>query len=150
MLKSWLQDGSAVLGLALLAAMTFIAIGAPWFSPKDPQSQNLAFSLVPPAWMLGGSTAYLLGTDAVGRDVLSNIIFGMRVSYVVGLGATLISAVLGVAAGVVSGYYGGKMDALLMRLTDIQLAIPDMLIALAANSREAASRSCLCATKLFS
>jgi peptide/nickel transport system permease protein len=112
--------------------MTIVALAAPWLAPRPPQAQNLAASLMPPAWMQGGSSAYFLGTDPVGRDVLSNVIHGIRVSYVVGLGATLISAALGVAAGVISGYYGGRVDSLLMRLTDVQLALPDMLIALAA------------------
>ena len=122
-----------VLWTIVLAVVVFAAIFAPWVAPHDPfdlATLNLGDALMPPAWTANGSRTYLLGTDDQGRDVLSTIIFGSRMSLLVGVLATLLAMVAGVTLGLVSGYAGGKIDALIMRIADIQLAFPAILIAL--------------------
>lgn len=131
LLKSWWRDKGAVAGSFLMVMFGVMAVFAPVIAPQDPYAQDLSSALLPPVWQAGGSGKYLLGTDAVGRDVLSNIIWGTRVSFTVGVGATVIALVVGVAAGVCAGYYGGRLDSVLMRVVDIQLAIPEILVALA-------------------
>ena len=116
----------------MLALLVAIAILAPWISPHDPEEQSLLSRLDPPAWMAGGDWSYPLGSDGLGRDVLSNIFFGLRVSLLVGFVAVAISVVIGGVAGLVAGYRsGGWFDTVAMRLVDIQLALPAVLIALA-------------------
>ncbi|TAN55089.1 MAG: ABC transporter permease, partial [Betaproteobacteria bacterium] len=119
------------------AALTLACVGgaafAPWLAPHDPfdlarLSLNDAFS--PPAWASGGNARYLLGTDDQGRDVLSTILHGARISLGVGLAAVAFSALLGVSLGLLSGYVGGRLDAFIMRVADIQLSFPAILIAL--------------------
>lgn len=127
----WRSFGSsltAVAGTVLLAAMTAAALLAPAISPWDPQAQDLSRRLVAPTWLSG---PHPLGTDAVGRDLLSNILFGLRVSLLFGLLTIAISVALGVAAGVTGGYYRGWIDGLFMRAADMQLSLPFLLVALA-------------------
>jgi len=121
----------------LAALLTLACVGgaafAPWIAPHDPfdlarLSLNDAFS--PPAWASGGNARYLLGTDDQGRDVLSTILHGARISLGVGLAAVAFSALLGVSLGLLSGYVGGRLDAFIMRVADIQLSFPAILIAL--------------------
>jgi peptide/nickel transport system permease protein len=110
-----------------------MAFGAEWIAPhntNDVASLNLLDSFLPPVWEEGGSGVYLLGTDNQGRDVLSSIMFGMRISLGVGFAAVVFSMVIGVALGLVSGYLGGIIDAVIMRVADIQLSFPAILIAL--------------------
>ncbi len=128
---SMIKDKGALAGFVLVALFAFATIFATQLSPVDPYKQTLAEMLLPPAWEEGGSAAHLLGTDAVGRDILSNIIHGTRVSFVVGVGATALGTVIGVVLGLISGFYGGRIGWFFMRLTEIQLAIPQVLIALA-------------------
>jgi peptide/nickel transport system permease protein len=121
--------------LAAAIALTFVlaAALAPWVAPHNPfdlATLNLLDAFTPPAWTDKGNPAYLLGTDDQGRDVLSAIIFGSRMSLLVGLIATVLAMVLGVALGLVSGYAGGKVDAFIMRVADVQLSFPAILIAL--------------------
>jgi peptide/nickel transport system permease protein len=99
------------------------------FSPHDPTGQNLALRLQPPAWMEGGDPAYPLGTDQLGRDVLSRIIYGTRVSLAVGFAAVAISGLVGVLLGFLAGFYGSWTERVIMRLVDTQLAIPRILLA---------------------
>src|SRR5260221_1498280 len=109
------------------------ALLAPWVAPHNPfdlKTLNLLDAFTPPAWSEKGSHTYLLGTDDQGRDVLSAIMFGARMSLVVGLVATLLAMVLGVSLGLLSGYLGGKIDAFIMRVADVQLSFPAILIAL--------------------
>lgn len=134
-----------MLGLILLTVITLAAIFAPFVAPHDPQQGDLAASRRCPAFTdcpnLGGSfarsgpergsTEYLLGTDANGRDVLSRIIYAARISLIVGITAVAIGGGLGVIAGLLSGYYGGTLDAVLMRLADVQLAFPFIILAIA-------------------
>jgi peptide/nickel transport system permease protein len=124
--------------VAVFAAfLTLVCVGgavfAPWIAPQNPfdsATLNLTDGFTPPAWKAGGSTRYLLGTDDQGRDILSTIMYGARISLGVGLAAVLFSAVLGVSLGLLSGYLGGRLDAFIMRVADIQLSFPAILIAL--------------------
>jgi peptide/nickel transport system permease protein len=121
----------------LAAFLTLVCVGgalfAPWVAPHNPfdsASLNLSDGFTPPAWTEKGSSRYLLGTDDQGRDVLSTIMYGARISLGVGLAAVLFSATLGVSLGLLSGYLGGRLDAFIMRVADIQLSFPAILIAL--------------------
>ena len=119
------------------AAITVIciltALFAPWVAPHNPfdlKTLNLLDAFTPPAWGEKGNPIYFLGTDDQGRDVLSAIIFGSRMSLTIGLIATILAMVVGVTLGLLSGYVGGKIDAFIMRVADIQLSFPTILIAL--------------------
>jgi peptide/nickel transport system permease protein len=121
--------GAAVVLVLCVAATLF----APWIAPHHPfdlRTLNLADSLAPPAWLAGGHPQYLLGTDDQGRDVLSSILYGARISLLVGLAAVALALLLGVALGLVAGYAGGRIDTVIMRIADIQLSFPAILIAL--------------------
>jgi peptide/nickel transport system permease protein len=119
------------------AFLTLVCVGgavfAPWIAPHNPFDSGtlvLTDGFTPPAWTPGGRAQYLLGTDDQGRDILSAIMYGSRVSLAVGLASVLFSIVLGVGLGLISGYMGGKVDAFIMRVADIQLSFPAILIAL--------------------
>jgi peptide/nickel transport system permease protein len=114
----------------ILATFVVTGIAAPWIAPHNPERGDIRARNVPPAWLEGGSTKYLLGTDHLGRDVLSRVIFGARISLVVVAVTLGVGMVIGVSAGLVSGWYGRWMDELVMRLVDIKLAIPTILLAL--------------------
>jgi peptide/nickel transport system permease protein len=121
----------------LAALLTLVCVGgalfAPWIAPHNPfdsATLNLSDGFTPPAWTEKGSSKYLLGTDDQGRDVLSTIMHGARISLGVGLAAVLLSAALGVSLGLAAGYLGGRLDAFIMRVADIQLSFPAILIAL--------------------
>ena len=122
------QNRGAVIGLTFIAIVLFAAIFAGWVAPYDPIEQNRTALLLPPAWLEGGNASYLLGTDDIGRDMLSRIIYGARLSVFIGLIIVLLSCVLGVILGVLAGYYGGIIDILIMRFVDIMLAIPSLLL----------------------
>ncbi|MGH6629732.1 MAG: ABC transporter permease, partial [Burkholderiales bacterium] len=120
---------AAVLTLACVGG----ALLAPWIAPYNPfdaASLDLNAAFAPPAWIAQGSTGHLLGTDDQGRDMLSTILYGARISLGVGVAAVLFALVLGVTLGLVSGYFGGRIDATIMRIADIQLSFPAILIAL--------------------
>ena len=119
------------------AALTFLCIAgaalAPWIAPQNPfdmAALDLNNAFLPPAWSEGGRAAFLLGTDNQGRDILSTILHGARVSLVVGLASVLLALFLGVSLGLISGYFGGRVDAVVMRIADVQLSFPAILIAL--------------------
>ena len=117
--------------MAILVFLLVIpGIFAEWIAPHDPIKGSLALRLKPPMWEKGGSITYPLGTDKVGRDVLSRIIYGARVSLRVSVEAIVVSGFIGTALGLISGYFGGKVDALIMRLVDISLGLPIILVAL--------------------
>lgn len=122
---------AGVVGAAIVALVVAVAILAPWISPYDPGKQNIRQRLTPPAWVVGGSPEYLLGTDGLGRDILSRTIYGSRISLVVGLLATLASGGIGVFLGLVAGYYRGRVDGLISRVCDVQQAIPFLVLAIA-------------------
>ncbi|HLS25289.1 MAG TPA: ABC transporter permease [Beutenbergiaceae bacterium] len=113
-------------GLVLLVVFVVVGVFAPWIAPKDPHLQSLTERLQPPL-----SEGYPLGTDALGRDVLSRLIYGSRISLIVGFAAVLLSAVIGIIIGLVSGYVGGWVDSLFMRVVDAWLAFPFLLLAIA-------------------
>jgi peptide/nickel transport system permease protein len=119
---------------ALVTALLFIgAFGAPVLAPHqpfDPGTLSLNDGLLPPAWLADGQMRYLLGTDDQGRDVLSTLLYGSRVSLLVGLASVVLAMVLGVVLGLISGYVGGRIDAFIMRVADVQLSFPAILIAL--------------------
>lgn len=114
----------------LLLFLVIPAMTAPLIAPYDPFTGSLSHRLTPPAWQDGGSTAHLLGTDKLGRDMLSRIIYGARVSLLVSLVAIFVGGIIGTCLGLISGYFGGKVDAVIMRLVDISLSIPTILLAL--------------------
>ena len=117
--------------LALLVCLLLIpAVFASQVAPHDPLKGSLSKRLKPPAWQQGGSIDYVLGTDKLGRDILSRIIHGSRVSLAVSLVAIFVGGTLGTALGLLSGYFGGRVDSLLMRLVDISLSLPTILLAL--------------------
>lgn len=116
----------AVAGMVILAALILIAVGAPWIAPHDPFKMNLRAALQPP-----NSPGHILGTDELGRDVLSRLIYGSRVSLTVGLIVVGIAGSIGVTLGAVSGYYGGLVDQVIMRLVDLLLAFPFLVLAIA-------------------
>jgi len=118
--------GTLVVGLVILTALA-----APLLATTDPIDQDLAVALKPPFWSHEGSLEHPLGTDHLGRDVYSRVIYGARISLVISVLAAFLGAVVGVAAGLVAGYLGGRVDTLIMRLADLNLAFPLILLALA-------------------
>ncbi|MEU0127283.1 MULTISPECIES: ABC transporter permease [unclassified Streptomyces] len=130
-LRTLLRNRLAVAALAFLVLVVVCALFAPLIAPADPAAQDLLVRLRPPAWQQGGSGAHLLGTDQLGRDLLSRVVYGTRVSLLVGAGAALLAGVIGTVVGLASGYFGGLPDRVLMRLADVQLAFPAILLALA-------------------
>ncbi len=119
-----------LIGLTIFLTVLIFAIFAPWIAPHDPYAQDLTRALEPPVWADGGSWGHILGTDNLGRDNFSRLVYGARVTMIAGVGATLFSAVLGTAIGVIGGYYGGRIDAAMMFLINVKLAMPGILIAL--------------------
>ncbi|MDQ7844161.1 MAG: ABC transporter permease [Armatimonadota bacterium] len=118
----------AAAALVALAAVVLVAAGADWVAPYPPLKQEIAGRLAPPSWLPGGRAGHLFGTDQLGRDILSRVIFGARISLTVAVLAVGLAASVGIVLGVVSGYYGGWADRVLARLADIQLAFPTMLL----------------------
>src|SRR5438132_587170 len=116
--------------LVIITVLVLVALMAPLIAPHSPTEQSLPDKLRPPAWEAGGSTKHLLGTDVLGRDVLSRLIFGARVSLIVAAVALLAGGGIGLMVGIVSGYLGGRVDSVLMRVVDATLTFPTILIAL--------------------
>jgi peptide/nickel transport system permease protein len=125
------RDLPALVGLCVIAVAMLVATFATALAPADPVKNRLLDRLTPPMWAPGGSATHPLGTDTLGRDVLSRLLHGARISLVVGLAAVLVAGVVGVVLGLVAGYRGGWADDLLMRLGDIQLAFPVLLLGVA-------------------
>tara|TARA_R110002012_G_scaffold161691_3_gene323907 strand:+ start:3644 stop:4546 length:903 start_codon:yes stop_codon:yes gene_type:complete len=119
-----------LIGAIVLVILTIIAILAPWIAPHDPYAQSLMTRMEPPVF-LGGDWEHPLGTDHLGRDYLSRLIYGARISLLIGAVAALISGVIGTAMGVAAGYFGGKVDAVVTFLINVRLAMPVVLVALA-------------------
>jgi peptide/nickel transport system permease protein len=126
----WRLKGFPVIPVLILAFIAFVAVFADLLAPHDPQVGSLARRFKPPFWLEGGSLAYPLGTDHVGRDVLSRLIFGARVSMVVGITAVLVAGGIGTLLGILSGYLGGWADQVVMRVTDTWLALPALTFAI--------------------
>jgi peptide/nickel transport system permease protein len=130
---SFKRSPLTITAAAIVLVCVLAAVFAPWVAPHNPfdlRTLNLLDAFTPPSWTERGNPAYFLGTDDQGRDVISAIIFGSRMSLVIGLAATLLAMTIGVTLGLISGYVGGKLDAFIMRVADVQLSFPAILIAL--------------------
>jgi peptide/nickel transport system permease protein len=124
------SEGFPVIACSILGGLLFVAIFANVLAPHDPEVGALGERFRPPVWQQGGSEKFLLGSDHLGRDVLSRLIFGARVSIVVGFTAVIVAGVLGTGLGILSGYLGGWVDQVIMRLTDSWLALPALTFAI--------------------
>ncbi|SEJ90229.1 dipeptide transport system permease protein [Variovorax sp. OK605] len=120
----------AVIGLVTIVALLLVALFAPWIAPHAPNETNSAVFLKPPAWQQGGSMSYLLGTDAIGRDILSRLMYGARLSLSIGVAVVALSVVVGVVLGLVAGFFRGVLEIAIMRLMDIVLTLPSLLLAI--------------------
>ena len=129
-LASFRSEGFPLIPMAILGGLLFVAIFADALAPHDPEVGSLGERFRPPVWQQGGSDKFLLGSDHLGRDVLSRLIFGARVSIVVGFTAVLVAGVLGTGLGILSGYLGGWVDQVIMRITDSWLALPALTFAI--------------------
>lgn len=133
LLFSFKQDKTAIFSLAVLLVLLVTGLLAPVFSPYDPYDPaniDIMNSELPPSWTQDGEAAFLLGTDIQGRDLLSTMIYGLRLSILIGCGAVVLQGCLGVVVGLLAGYLGGKIDAVLMRIADIQLSFPYLMVAI--------------------
>jgi len=129
--RKFARNPAALIGALILAVVIGAALAAPWIAPHDPAKQSLIRRFTPPVWAVGGNPTYVLGTDQVGRDILSRIIHGARISLVVGVLAVVVSVLVGVTLGLVSGFVGGRVDTVLMTVVDITWSFPQILLALA-------------------
>jgi peptide/nickel transport system permease protein len=125
------QNKALVIGGGLLLLIVLLALLAPWISPHDPYTQNLTNRTVPPVWYEKGSWAHPLGTDQLGRDYLSRLFYGARISLLIGISVALISGFIGTTMGLLAGYFGGKTDMLVSFLVTTRLSMPVILVALA-------------------
>ena len=119
--------------LILMLAIIF-AVFAPILTPHDPDLQTLRLRLKPPIWQEGSVEGHPLGTDALGRDILSRIIFGARISLLVGVASVVVQGTIGVTLGLIAGYFGGRLDTVIMRIGDVQQAIPFLILAIAVTA----------------
>ena len=133
---SFITSPMAMLAAVIAVLCVVVSVFAPWVSPHNPfdlATLNLSDARLPPAWMEGGDRRFLLGTDDQGRDLLSALFYGARLSLAVGLASVLLSVVVGVGLGLLSGFIGGKVDAFIMRVCDVMLSFPSILVALLIN-----------------
>ncbi|CAB5159734.1 Dipeptide ABC transporter, permease protein DppC (TC 3.A.1.5.2) [Olavius algarvensis associated proteobacterium Delta 3] len=133
LLYSFRRDRVAMVSFGVLVFLILVGILAPLaapFNPYDADSIDIMNSEIPPSWMEAGEKSFLLGTDIQGRDLLSTMIYGLRLSIMIGCGAVLLQALLGVMVGLAAGYLGGRVDSILMRLADIQLSFPYLMVAI--------------------
>lgn len=126
-LKRLFKSKTGAVGLIMLLLIVSISLAAPYIAPHDPAKAAIAQKLLPPAWEEGGSQDYILGTDGLGRDIWSRIVYGSRVSLIVGFCSVAISGLIGIALGLLAGYYGSWVDAVIMRVTDAFVSIPAIL-----------------------
>lgn len=127
--KMW-QLRLGMVGGILILCLVSAAVFAPAVAPQDPYSQNIMTRLLPPSWMAGGLSKHFLGTDHLGRDILARIIYGSRVSLAVGISAVLLEVAIGVALGLLAGYYGGRVDSVISFLVNCMMGFPFILLAL--------------------
>lgn len=133
LLYSFVRDPLAVVSFVLMAALVIASFGAPLIAPHDPYDPttiDIMDSELPPAWLAEGDSRFPLGTDSQGRDMLSTMLYGMRVSIVIGLGAVMLQSMLGIVVGLVAGYRGGRIDSFLMRIADVQLSFSTYMVAI--------------------
>jgi peptide/nickel transport system permease protein len=121
---------ATALGVLIVGAALLVAIFAPYLTPHDPFAQDLNQRLIPPVWMEGSQSAHLLGTDQIGRDYLSRLIYGTRISMLIGILTVITSGLIGITLGIVGGFYGGRTDDVVMFLITSRLSIPLILVAL--------------------
>ncbi|HEX6424046.1 MAG TPA: ABC transporter permease [Acidimicrobiales bacterium] len=124
------RDRAGFVGAVFLVLLVLAAVFAPWVAPHDPAAQSLSDRLAPPGWAADGSWDHPLGTDNLGRDVLSRLIYGARVSLSVGVVVVVVAGAFGTLLGLVAGYAGGRVNSVIMRVVDTQLAFPGLLLAL--------------------
>ncbi len=125
-----LRHSGFQIGLVIVLVTLLCALFSSLIAPHDPYVQNLADKLKPPVWDSGGSLKHIFGTDTLGRDLLSRIVFGARVTVVVGFGTAILSGTIGSLIGICGGYFGGRIDAFVVFLTNVKLAMPGVLLAL--------------------
>jgi peptide/nickel transport system permease protein len=130
MLPAWMHSVRVVIGLSIVLLILMVALLAPWIAPHDPNEQNLITTLLPPAWVSGGDAVYPLGTDSLGRDVLSRLIYGARVAMLVAVLASVGAMLLGAILAYIAGYFGGRIDALIGRAVDVWMSFPPVILAL--------------------
>lgn len=128
--RQFKKNKSALVGLVIVVILVICGVFAPIIAPYDPLIQNLDNRLISPAWTEGGTIAHILGTDDFGRDLLSRIIYGARISLMIGVISISISLLFGLIMGATAGYFGGKTDILIMRVVDMMLSIPAILLAI--------------------
>ena len=121
------RDKSGIIGLIMFLTVVFAAVFAPWIAPYDPLEQNLRESKVPPVWQAEGSWDHILGTDNLGRDIFSRLLYGARVSLTVAFFGVLIAASLGLIIGSIAGYMGGRIDSVIMNFINLILSLPYLL-----------------------
>jgi peptide/nickel transport system permease protein len=129
--RKFARNPAAIAGALILLIVIGAAVAAPYVAPHDPARQSLIRRFTPPLWVQGGNAGYPLGTDQVGRDILSRIIYGARISLVVGISAVVVSLMVGVTLGLLSGFLRGRVDAVIMTIVDVTLSFPQLLLALA-------------------
>lgn len=129
LLKQIWQHRSGLVGLGFIAILTVAALGADLLSPFDPAFQNLQAKFIPPLWFENGQWPYLLGTDALGRDVFSRLLYGSRISLLIGTLAVLVGAIIGIPLGMLAGYIGGLFDKIVVSFINILMAMPSLLLA---------------------
>jgi peptide/nickel transport system permease protein len=117
-------------GAAIMLITILVAVFAPLLTSYDPYAQELSQRLIPPVWAAKGSWAHLFGTDGLGRDYLTRLMYGARISLIIGFGAATIAGIIGTSLGLIGGYFGGKVDAVVMYLVNVKLALPGILVAL--------------------
>ena len=128
--QSFSANKGAVFGLVVVCLLLLMAAFAPWLAPHSPYDTNSDAFLLPPFWQDGGSTTYLLGTDAIGRDIFSRLMYGSRLSLSIGAVVVAIALVLGVTLGLIAGFYRGIIEIAIMRIMDIILTLPSLLLAI--------------------
>ena len=145
---SFIKSPTAIVSSILLVIIFFCSFFVEFitpYNPFDPSSLSLMDAFTPPSWTSDGKVEFLLGTDGQGRDMLSTILYGSRISLIVGFSAILFSLILGVGLGLTAGFFGGKYEMIVMRLTDVQLTIPSILMALLVDgiARAIISNQCM-------
>ena len=130
LLKELWFDKPGFIGFVIIVVLLLMAIFAPLLAPYDPAAQSLRLRLIPPVWQDGGTWAHMLGTDHLGRDVLSRVIHGSRISMILGVTVVALAGGFGVTMGLIAGFFGGRVDAIIMRFVDTLIAFPGLLLAL--------------------
>jgi peptide/nickel transport system permease protein len=126
----WLRSGRVVIGLTIVIGIGLCALFAPLVAPHDPNQQSLIATFLPPSWEKGGNAAFLLGTDSLGRDVLSRLIYGARVAMLVAVFASFGAMLIGAVLAYIAGYFGGRIDAVIGRAVDVWMSFPPVVLSL--------------------